>query len=97
MPEHFLINDNMVAAPAPAEDMDSVEILRGPNIKEFPITTALPESLSVKALLKVGDNITTDHIMPAGAQNPAVPFQHPLSVEFLLRRLRQGIPAALPR
>ena len=68
MPEHFLINDNMVAAPAPAEDMDSVEILRGPNIKEFPITTALPESLSVKALLKVGDNITTDHIMPAGAK-----------------------------
>ena len=68
MPEHFLINDNMVAAPAPTEEMDSVEILRGPNIKEFPVTTALPESLSVKALLKVGDNITTDHIMPAGAK-----------------------------
>ena len=68
MPEHFLINDNMVAAPVPADDMDSVEILRGPNIKEFPVTQALPESLSVKALLKVGDNITTDHIMPAGAK-----------------------------
>ena len=68
MPEHFLINDNMVAAPTPTEEMDSVEILRGPNIKEFPVTTALPESLSVKALLKVGDNITTDHIMPAGAK-----------------------------
>lgn len=68
MPEHFLINDNMVAAPVPADDMDSVEILRGPNIKEFPVTQALPENLSVKALLKVGDNITTDHIMPAGAK-----------------------------
>lgn len=68
MPEHFLINDNMVAAPVSADDMDSVEILRGPNIKEFPVTQALPESLSVKALLKVGDNITTDHIMPAGAK-----------------------------
>ena len=68
MPEHFLINDNMVAAPVPADDMDSVEILRGPNIKEFPVTQALPESLSVKALLKVGNNITTDHIMPAGAK-----------------------------
>ncbi len=68
MPEAFLINDNMVAAPAPAEEMDAVEILRGPNIKEFPVTEALPQSLSVKALLKVGDNITTDHIMPAGAK-----------------------------
>ena len=68
LPERFLLNDNMVALPAPADEMDSVEILRGPNIKEFPVTEALPESLSVKALLKVGDNITTDHIMPAGAK-----------------------------
>ena len=73
MPEHFLINDNMVVAPAPADKMDEVEILRGPNIKEFPVTDALPESLDVKALLKVGDNITTDHIMPAGAK--ILPFR----------------------
>ena len=68
LPEKFLINDNMVVAPAPESEMDKVEILRGPNIKEFPTTDPLPETIAAKALLKVGDNITTDHIMPAGAQ-----------------------------
>ncbi|MBE6754733.1 MAG: aconitate hydratase, partial [Ruminococcaceae bacterium] len=68
LPESFYVNDNMVDAPAPECDMDSVEILRGPNIKPFPVTEPLPETISAKALLKVGDNITTDHIMPAGAK-----------------------------
>ena len=67
-PEHFLINDNMVEPPAPVEEMDKVEVLRGPNIKELPTTSALEETITAKALLKVGDNITTDHIMPAGAK-----------------------------
>ncbi len=67
-PEHFLINDNMVEPPAPVEEMDKVEVLRGPNIKEFPTTRALEDTITAKALLKVGDNITTDHIMPAGAK-----------------------------
>ncbi len=67
-PEHFLINDNMVEPPVPAEEMDTVEVLRGPNIKEFPASSALEETITAKALLKVGDNITTDHIMPAGAK-----------------------------
>ena len=68
LPDKFLINDNMVVAPAPESEMDKVEILRGPNIKEFPTTDPLPETIAAKALLKVGDNITTDHIMPAGAK-----------------------------
>ena len=68
MPETFLINDNMIVPPAPVEEMDSVEILRGPNIKEFPTSEALEEDITAKALLIVGDNITTDHIMPAGAK-----------------------------
>ena len=68
LPEKFLINDNMVVAPAPESEMDQIEILRGPNIKEFPTTDPLPETIAAKALLKVGDNITTDHIMPAGAK-----------------------------
>ena len=68
LPEKFLINDNMIIPPAPVEEMDSVEILRGPNIKPFPTSDPLPESIDAKALLKVGDNITTDHIMPAGAK-----------------------------
>ena len=68
MPNSFLINDNMIVPPAPMEEAADVEILRGPNIKPFPTTTALPEEIQAKALLKVGDNITTDHIMPAGAK-----------------------------
>jgi aconitate hydratase len=68
LPEQFLINDNMVLAPASEAEAKDVKILRGPNIKEFPTTEALPQSLEAKALLKVGDNITTDHIMPAGSK-----------------------------
>lgn len=68
MPEHFTINDNMIEPPADPEEAASVEVLRGPNIKPFPKTEPLPESITAKAVLKVGDNITTDHIMPAGAK-----------------------------
>ncbi|MDD6175025.1 MAG: aconitate hydratase [Firmicutes bacterium] len=68
IPEHFLINDNMVAAPASEEEAANVEILRGPNIKPFPNAEPLQGTIAAKALLKVGDNITTDHIMPAGAK-----------------------------
>ncbi len=73
LPNEFLINDNMVLAPVPESEMDSVEILRGPNIKPFPSTTPLEDTITAKALLKVGDNITTDHIMPAGAK--ILPFR----------------------
>ena len=68
MPEHFLINDNMVEAPVEEALMETVEIQRGPNIKPFPVSQPLPDSIEKKAILKVGDNITTDHIMPAGAK-----------------------------
>lgn len=68
MPEKFIVNDNMIEAPATPEEADSVEVLRGPNIKPFPKTEPLPEDIEAKAVLKVGDNITTDHIMPAGAK-----------------------------
>ena len=68
MPDEFLVNDNMIALPSEVENAESVEILRGPNIKEFPNSTALPQDITAKAVLKVGDNITTDHIMPAGSK-----------------------------
>lgn len=68
LPERFVINDNMVVPPAPEEEMDSVEVLRGPNIKPFPDTAPLDDSIECAVSLKVGDNITTDHIMPAGAK-----------------------------
>ncbi len=66
LPNEFCIDDSAVLAPA--ADGNTVEVLRGPNIKEFPKTKPLPEELTVQAVLKVGDNITTDHIMPAGAK-----------------------------
>lgn len=68
MPEHFIVNDNMIEPPASVEEAKDVEVLRGPNIKPFPKTEPLPKEISAKAVLKVGDNITTDHIMPAGAK-----------------------------
>jgi len=68
MPDEFIINDNMIAMPASVEDADSVEVMYGPNIKPFPKTEEMPEDITAKAVLKVGDNITTDHIMPAGAK-----------------------------
>lgn len=68
MPEKFIVNDNMIEAPATPEEAKDVEVLRGPNIKPFPETAPLPEEITAKAILKVGDNITTDHIMPAGAK-----------------------------
>ena len=68
LPEKFLINDNMIELPAEEKDMDSVEILRGPNIAGYPETSPLADSLTLPCSLKVGDNITTDHIMPAGAK-----------------------------
>ena len=68
LPEKFLINDNMVELPASEADADKVEILRGPNIKPFPETHPLENEIACKISLKVDDNITTDHIMPAGAK-----------------------------
>lgn len=66
LPREFLINDNLIDAPAP--ENNDVEILRGPNIKPFPKAEPLKNDIKAVAVLKVGDNITTDHIMPAGAK-----------------------------
>ena len=68
LPEYFTINDNMVVPPIEEELMDTVEVLRGPNIKPFPVSEAMSDEIVAKCSLKVGDNITTDHIMPAGAK-----------------------------
>ena len=68
LPEVFTIHDNMIVPPASEDEMDSVEVLRGPNIKPFPVSGPLLDEIDAKCSLKVGDNITTDHIMPAGAK-----------------------------
>ena len=68
LPDTFTIDDSAVLAPASAEEAVNVEVLRGPNIKEFPKSKAFSDELSAELVLKVEDNITTDHIMPAGAK-----------------------------
>ncbi len=68
LPDVFTVNDNMVTLPVDEADMDSVEIKLGPNIKPYPETHPLLETIDAPVSLKVGDNITTDHIMPAGAK-----------------------------
>ena len=68
MPEKFTINDSAVLPPLSDEEAVSAEVLRGPNIKEFPKGAPFVDTLAAPMVLKVGDNITTDHIMPAGAK-----------------------------
>lgn len=68
IPKEFTINDNMIVPPADEKDADKVEILRGPNIKPYPQTSELENKIECECSLKCGDNITTDHIMPAGAK-----------------------------
>ncbi|MBF7083460.1 aconitate hydratase [Desulfallas sp. Bu1-1] len=66
MPEKFPVDDRMIIPPP--EHGENIELVRGPNIKPLPVASPLPEEISGEVLLKVGDNITTDHIMPAGAK-----------------------------
>ena len=68
LPEHFRIDDSAVLPPAPADEADAVEVLRGPNIRPFPKSKPFSDALTAELVLKVGDNITTDHIMPAGSK-----------------------------
>lgn len=67
IPDEFLIDDSGVIPPLDPESAKNAEVLRGPNIKNYPETKPLDDVISVSVSLKVGDNITTDHIMPAGA------------------------------
>ncbi|MHB9144254.1 MAG: aconitate hydratase [Symbiobacteriia bacterium] len=91
MPEQFLINDNMIVAPA--VDPSKVEVLRGPNIKPLPIAAPLAQKIDGEILLKVGDNITTDHIMPAGAKILPLRSNIPAISEYVFVRVDPEFPA----
>ncbi len=91
MPEMFEINDNMVVAPA-AEGAE-VEVVRGPNIKPFPINKAMPEEVLGEVLLKMEDNITTDHIMPSNAKLLPYRSNIPYLSDYCLSPVDAGFPA----
>lgn len=79
MPKTFDVQDNMIIPPT----RKKVEVIRGPNIKPLPIKDRLSEKLTGKVLLKVEDNITTDHIMPAGAKVLPLRSNVPAISEFV--------------
>lgn len=84
-PEECIIDDRMILPPS--DKPDTVEVIRGPNIKPLPLAKPMPESLKGKLLLKVGDDITTDHIMPAGARILPLRSNIPAIAEFVYARV----------
>ena len=68
MPQSYKIDDSAVLEPLTPEEAKNAQVLRGPNIKEVPKSSPLENNLAAQLVLKVVDDITTDHIMPAGAK-----------------------------
>lgn len=91
LPERFAADDSMVLAPA--ADPDAVEVVHGPNIKPFPKAQAPAETIEGKVLIKLGDNITTDHIMPSNAKLLPYRSNVPYLSEFCLTPCDAGFPA----
>jgi len=85
IPERFLVDDSAILPPLDAEAAKTAEVLRGPNIKEFPKCKPFANTLDARLVLKVGDNITTDHIMPAGAKILPYRSNIPLLSQFCFR------------
>lgn len=90
MPERFLIDDSMIIPPA--ANGAEVEVVRGPNIKPFPVNKPLGEAIEGKILIKVGDNITTDHIMPSNSK--LLPFRSniPYLAEYCFNTVDEEFP-----
>ena len=91
MPEEFIINDNSIIPPA--ENGDEVEVVRGPNIKPFPINTPLSDREEGVVLLKMEDNITTDHIMPSNAKLLPYRSNIPYLSDYCLTPVDPSFPA----
>lgn len=89
-PESYGIDDRMILPPS--DDPDSVDVVRGPNIQPLPQNTPTPETITGKVLLKVGDNITTDHIMPAGAKVLPLRSNIPAISEFVFTAVDTDFP-----
>ena len=93
MPEHFAIDDTGVLQPLPPQEAKDAPVLRGPNIRPFPKGRPVPDEIGASLVMKVGDNITTDHIMPAGAK--VLPYRSniPKMSEFCFEVCDPGFPA----
>ncbi|MQL53117.1 aconitate hydratase [Desulfofundulus thermobenzoicus] len=91
LPEKFPVDDRMILPPA--ADPAAVEIRRGPNIKPLPVAEPVPENIRGRVLLRVGDNITTDHIMPAGAKVLPLRSNIPAMAEYAFAAVDPSFPA----
>lgn len=91
-PERFEVNDNLVIPPAPEGMEDSVEVVRGPNIKPFPLGKPMTADVSGEVLLKMENNITTDHISPAGAKQLPYRSNVPHMSNFCLTPVDETFP-----
>lgn len=89
-PKKYIINDNMIIPPP--KKVDNITVLRGPNIKPLPAFEPMPDTIQAKVLLKVGDNITTDHIMPAGAKVLPLRSNIPAISEYVFSRIDPEFP-----
>ena len=92
LPEYFKVSDNLIDLPATPEEAKTLTVERGPNIKPIPKGEPLSDDLNVKVVLKVGDNITTDHLMPAGTK--VLPYRSniPKLSEFCFTVCDQSFP-----
>ncbi|NOZ29648.1 MAG: aconitate hydratase [Chloroflexi bacterium] len=90
LPERYAVDDSMIIPPA--EDPEAVEVIRGPNIKPIPLPSPLPDTLGGEVLLKVGDNISTDHISPAGAHILPLRSNLPALAEYTFTRVDPEFP-----
>ncbi|MBI4788081.1 MAG: aconitate hydratase [Chloroflexi bacterium] len=90
LPEEYMLDDNMLLSPS--KEPEKVAILRGPNIKPLPLAAAQPNTVRGEVLLKVGDNITTDHIMPAGAKILPLRSNVPAISEYVFTRVDPEFP-----
>jgi len=92
MPKKFMVNDNMIIPPLSPEEAKKVEIVRGPNIKPLPEFNPLPDKLTGEVLLKVEDDITTDHIMPAGAEILPLRSNIPAISKYVFKAIDESFP-----
>ncbi len=90
LPEKFILDDNLIVPPSP--NPERIEIVRGPNIKPVPIRGELSSTMEGEVLLKMGDNITTDHILPAGSKILPLRSNIPAISEYAFSRVDPDFP-----